>query len=176
MPRLILLPKELDEKLQILTELEEETNGVLFYKREDLKCPVDHLYLTGLGTVGHVQALPERIEVVNKFFEKNPDYHFIKFHTHSCGTIKTFGDYYAKKFSQGDRDGIKEQLRRDKEFIAMLVTPETRLLSGFDNPTLEIIDSFPEYEERNKYVKESIHQIAEEIRIEHERLKGTIRK
>ncbi|MBU0958740.1 MAG: hypothetical protein KKB31_02215 [Nanoarchaeota archaeon] len=163
MVRKILLPKEMDEKLDNLAGLVEEVNGILLYKRMGDSCPVDGLFMTGVGNVGHVQASPERIEIANKFFRRNPGYQFIKLHTHSKGTIRRFGNYYARHFSQGDIDGIKEQLKHDRDFIAMLVTPEVKLLSGIDNPTLSVVEGFSGYQNRKSFVNQELKTIARNL-------------
>lgn len=41
-------------------------------------CRVDALYMTAVGTAGHVRADPQRMEIVNRFFENNPEYMFVK--------------------------------------------------------------------------------------------------
>jgi hypothetical protein len=130
------------------------------YRKQADYCPIEALFMTGVGSAGHVQAQPDRMEVANELFRRNPDYRFVKFHTHSKGTIEKFGDYYAKHFSQGDIDGIKEQLRYDRDFIAMLVTPKIKLLSGIDNPELIVVDDFPEYQNRSQAVSQSLKVIA----------------
>ena len=161
MARKVLLPKEIDRKLDRLIELtEDEVNGVLLYRRKNDYCPIEALFMTGVGSEGHVQSQPERMEIVNEFFRRNPDYQYIKFHTHSKGTIARFGDYYARNFSQGDLDGIKEQLKDYKEFMAMLVTPETKLLCGIDNPELLVADDFPGYRNRNQAVIQALNVAA----------------
>lgn len=68
MPRKILLPKELNERLQALTRIEEEVNGVLLYQQAGENCFVDTIYMTAVGTEGHVQAQEDRMAVINKFF------------------------------------------------------------------------------------------------------------
>src|SRR3989339_1491985 len=102
MGRKVLLPREIDRRLDNLTELVEEVDGILLYRRQGDYCPIEALFMTGVGSAGHVQAQPDRMEVANDFFRRNPDYQFVKFHTHSKETIDKFGDYYAKHFSQGD--------------------------------------------------------------------------
>ncbi len=160
MTRTIILPTELENKLNNLTNLVEEVDGVLLYRRLGDYCPIEALFMTGVGNVEHVRAQPERIKVANEFFRENPDYRFVKFHTHSKGTIDTFGVHYATNFSSGDIDVIKEMLRDDPEFIAMLVTPATKLLCGIDNPKLMVVNNSPRYRDRNQAVGEALRIIA----------------
>ena len=163
MARKVLLPREIDGRLNNLTGLVEEVDGIHLYRRQGDYCPIEALFMTGVGSAGHVQAQPDRMEVANEFFRRNPDYQFVKFHTHSKGTIERFGDYYARHFSQGDIDGIKEQLGYDRDFIAMLVTPEKKLLSGIDNPELLVVNDFPAYQNRSQAVSQSLKVIAENL-------------
>ena len=174
MTRKIILPEEVNGKLDNLAGLVEEVNGILLYRRRNDSCPVEGLFMTGVGSAGHVQASPERIEMSNEFFRRNPDYQFVKLHTHSKGTIRKFGDYYARHFSQGDIDGIKEQLRHDEDFIAMLVTPEVKLLSGIDNPTLNVVGDFPGYKSRRDFISQEFRTIAENLGYDLDRLRARI--
>ena len=96
--------------------------------------------MTGRGNPGHVQADPQRIAIANELFSKHPDYGLVKFHTHSIGTIKVFGEYYATNFSQEDINIYEEQIKHDSRFIGLVITPQTKLLYGRNNPILKIID------------------------------------
>lgn len=170
MPRKIILPRDIEERLRRLTNMKEETNGVLLYQRDGDECLVDYLYLTAVGSSGRVQAMSDRIKVANEFFQKNSQYKHVKFHTHTRGTVKRFGRYFAQNFSSEDRKGIKEQLMHNEDFIAMLVTPEVLLVSGIDNPTVEVVEGFPEYKERRRHVEAEITKIARELGVELEPL------
>ena len=163
MTRKVLLPRKIDRKLDNLTGLVEEINGILLYRRQGDYCPIEALFMTGVGSMDHVQAQSDRMEVANEFFSRNPDYQFVKFHTHSKGTIERFGEYYARHFSRGDIDGIKEQLQYNRNFMAMLVTPEIKLLSGIDNPKLVIVNDFSRYKSRSQAVNQSLKAIAENL-------------
>lgn len=173
MARKVLLPRNLERRLDNLIGLTEEINGILLYRRQMDYCPIEEIFITGVGSVGHVQAQPERMEIANEFFRRNPDYRFIKFHTHSKGTIERFGQYYAMHFSQADISGIEEQLKYDREFMAMLVTPETKLLSGIDNPELLVANGFSSYKNRNKAVSLSLKVIAKNLGYDISKLQAT---
>lgn len=141
MGRIVLLTPELSERLDGLTKVEDEMNGVLFYKPQNTEstqyCPLIKLFLTGVGSPGHVISEPQRIEIVNDFLRANSEYSFVKFHTHSVGTIRLYGNYYSSNFSEGDIQSYNEQIRFDPNFIGMLVTSQTKLLYGLDNPILK---------------------------------------
>ncbi len=173
MPRKVLLPKEIEGRLIALTPLTQEVDGILLYRKRNDYCSVEALFMTGVGSVGHVQAEPERVEVANEFFKRNSEYQFIKFHTHSRGTIERFGQYYARHFSQGDIDGMQEHLRADRDFMAMLVTPETKLLCGIDNPTLLVVNGFRGYQSRSQAVSRSLNSIAKNLGYDISRLQAT---
>lgn len=164
MVRKVLLPREIDNRLNDLTHLVEEVDGILLYRRRvDDTSPVEDIFMTGVGTEGHVQSQPERMEVANEFFRQNPDYQFIKFHTHSRGTIARFGRYYAWHFSQEDLEGIQEQLQYDRAYMAMLVTPEAKLLHSIDNAELHIVSDFPGYAQRSRAVDQAVKVIAQNL-------------
>jgi len=173
MPRKIILPRELEGRLKGLTSLKEESNGILLYRKRGDLCPIEAIYITGVGSPGHVQADPEKMEVANQFFQNYPDYRLVKFHTHTKGTVAQYGERYATKFSEGDIEGVKEQLRQDPEFISMLVTPEKTLLSGIDNPQLDIVERSEDYEKNHEFVETELKDIADDLEIGHERFKGT---
>ncbi len=173
MARTVLLPRNLDERLVNLTGLRQELDGSLLYQRRGDLCPLEAIFMTGAGSEGHVQAKQDRINVLNEFFRRNPDYRFVKFHTHSKGTIARFGQRYANHFSQGDITGIKEQLRNDKEFMAMLVTPVTKLLSGIDNPELVVVSDFPGYKDRSSAISGALKAIAHNLGYELRNLEAT---
>lgn len=163
MTRIVILPRELEHRLNNLTNLVEEVDGTLLYRRLEDYCLIDSIFMMGVGKEGHVQAQPERIKIANEFFKRNPDYRFVKFHTHSKGTIDKFGQYYATNFSAGDIDTFKDMLEDDKEFMAMLVTPTTKLLWGIDNPELVVVDDSPRYRNRNQAVSEALRVIARNL-------------
>jgi hypothetical protein len=163
MARKVLLPREIDERLNNLTGLVEEVDGILLYRRQGDYCPIEALFMTGVGSAGHVQAQPDRMEVANEFFRRNPNYQYVRFHTHSKATIERFGDHYARHFSQGDIDGINEQLRDDRDFMAMLITPETKLLSGIDNPELRVVPDSESYKTRSQAINIQLNQIARHL-------------
>ncbi len=164
MGRVVLLPGVLDAKLDELTSIEDEVNGVLLYRMQEGEdsryCPVTNIYMTAKGTPGHVIADPQRIEVVNEFFQRHPDYHHVKFHTHSRGTIARFGEWAATNFSGGDLRSYEEQCEHDPDFIGMVATPVTKLLHAPDNPVLRVVDSYPE--DLARHISEELAAIARE--------------
>lgn len=175
MSRTVLLPREFERKLDELATLEEEVNGILLYRPQQTQdefrllrfllytrlkdwCPIENIFMTGIGHEGHVQAEQQRMDVANEFFKRNPEYRFVKFHTHSKGTIRKFGDNYATQFSDGDIRSYEEQLRMDPEFIGMVVTPRTKLLYAPDNPTLRVVEKFPS--NANEKINSDLREIA----------------
>jgi len=153
MTRKVVLARKFDHTLDDLAELTEEVNGILFYRKQEIYCPVEAIFITGKGTAGHVRSEQERINIVNDFFDRTPGYQFVKFHTHSKGTIRKFGDFYATHFSQGDIAGYDEQLKTNPDFIGMVATPTTKLLYAPDNPTLKIVNDFPSEANQRIHIK-----------------------
>jgi hypothetical protein len=174
MTRNIFLPQELDLRLTELTELKNEVNGILLYKQNHNICPIDAMFITGVGNEGHVQSLNERVEIVNAFLGINPSYSLVKFHTHSKGTILTYGEYYGHHYSEADIKGIKEQLKHDENFIALLVTPYVKLVSGIDNPKLITIPNYTEYVQNRQHIEQSLKSIANQLGYSLERQKSKI--
>lgn len=173
MVRRILLPGELEKRLDDLTTANQEVNGVLFYRQmPNQDCLVDQIFMTGVGSKGHVQALPERVEIVNAFLERFAHYSFIKFHTHSNGTIAEFGRYYAFNFSSSDEKIIETQLRDDPRYMALLVTPETKILRGIDNPKLRVVNQYPDIA-KSQAVIQYLQTIAENKGYDINRLQAT---
>ena len=99
MDRIIVLPKELAERLHRLTRISPESNGILLYREIQGHCFVEWFLITGIGSIGNVSAYPERMTIANEFFRTHPEYKYIKYHLHTDDTISTYGEYYAKNFS-----------------------------------------------------------------------------
>lgn len=163
MARKVLLPQELERRLNKLTSLVQEVKGVLFYRPQEEYCPLETIFMTGVGTEGHVQANPGRLEIVNEFFKRNQDYHYVEFHTHCKGTIGEFGRYYAQNFSQQDIASLTQKLRDDAKYMHLLVTPETKLLWGAGSPVLQVVDTFPGYKQRNQALDTAVNMIASRL-------------
>ena len=160
MGRTVALVDKFARRLLDLTRLQEEVNGMFLYKPQSSYCGIESIFMTGIGTEGHVRAEPERIRILNAFFQRNPDYRIVKFHTHSRGTIEKHGDYYANHFSQGDIASYDELLREDPDFIGMVVTPKRMLLYAPDNPKIQVARGFPL--EADARIRRDLQQIASE--------------
>ncbi len=173
MARTIVLPSELEKKLTGLASLREEVDGILLYRPRENLCPIEAIFMTGVGNEGHVQAQPSRVEIANEFLKRNPDYRFIKFHTHSRGTIQKHGAYYARNFSSRDIAVLQEQLKQDPAYIALLVTPATKVVYGRDSPNVETVPNFPRYVQRGLAVHESLQRIARNLGYDLDTLKAT---
>lgn len=168
MSRTIILPLKILKGLTKFTEFREESNGVLLYSQQGEECFVEAVYVTGIGSEGKVQSEEMKSKAVFGFLKENPEYNFIKFHTHTVGTVEQFGDKYAREFSQGDISGIKERLKDDPHYMAMLVTPETYLLTGKDSPILRIVKQSELYEQNHEKILSSLKHIEESLGVEKE--------
>lgn len=158
--RVVALPREIERRLNNFTALELEVNGVIFYQPREELCPLETLFVMGIGTEEQVRSSPERLQVANEFLRINPQYHYVEFHTHSEGTIGRYGDYYAGHFSNGDFATMKSKLRDDQRYIHLLATPRMKFIFGVDNPELVVLNDFPGYRERSLEVNRAINEIA----------------
>ena len=159
MAREVVLSRKFESRLEDLTQLKEEVNGVLLYRPQGNYCPIESIFMTGKGNEGHVAADPKRMEVVNEFFRRNPEYDYIKFHTHSLGTIASNGEYFTTHFSEWDKISYDEQLKHHPGFIGMVITPKTKLLYAPDCPSLMIVAGFPY--EANERIQRELTKIME---------------
>ncbi|HLC78551.1 MAG TPA: hypothetical protein VJH92_05485 [Candidatus Nanoarchaeia archaeon] len=166
MSRRILLPKDLNRRLEGLSLINQESNGVLLYRRNEFECPVDAIFMTGIGNEGHVKAQPQRVRIVNEFFKRQPSYGFVKFHTHTPRTIERYGIYYADHFSEQDITGYDEQISADPAFMGMVITPKTKLLYGLDNPKIEVVQPPLGHNRRARIITSSLNKIASEMGIQ----------
>ena len=174
MPRTIVLARQFDSTLDELATIDKESNGVLLYRRQDDYLPIENIFMTGIGSEGHVQAEQERMNIVNEFFRRHPDYNFVKFHTHTAGTIRKHGDYYATHFSEGDIRSYEAQLRDNPDFIGMVVTPKTKLLYAPDNPNIKIVQNFPS--KADSRINAELKQIAATMGYDLRRFEASKRK
>ncbi len=174
MGRIVLLAREFNNTLERLAEANEEVNGVLLYRQQEEYCPVEAIFMTGVGTSGHVREEQGRIDLLNVFFRNNPDYRIVKFHTHSLGTIRDCGEYWADHFSSGDIALYKRHLVHNPELIGMVITPTTKLLYAPDKPTLRIVNGFPS--EANQRIHRELRDIAGELGYDMDKLKATRRR
>ncbi len=164
MARTVVLPGEIDRKAtNLAARLQEEVHGVLLYSPFQSLCPIDYMLVTGIGTQSHVQALPRRLDLLNEFFRRNPSYRYAEFHTHSAGTIRDCGEYFARNFSGGDNQTIEQRFADDSSYIHVLFTPVTKLVASRDGSKVVVIDNLPGYEERSIAVGTVIDIIAHNI-------------
>lgn len=183
MSRTVILTRDDKIRLNNLTQIVQEVTGVLLYKerKDDDKrvkkvCPVDYSFILGIGDAGHSELVPERIEILNKFLRVNYDYKYIRFHTHTKHTIKKYGEYYATHFSDADIGIYEEELKHNKDFMAMLVTPVKKVLWAPDNPKLMVLSCFHDHDLNSEAVECSLKRIASNQGYDLSRLEGTIRK
>lgn len=156
MVRKVLMSKGMESKLESLAHLDEEISGVLLYRQYGDFCAVEGIFLTGGGDAGSVEPEKERVEVLNEFLRMNPEYRFVEFHTHSKGTLKAYGDQYARSFSFGDIRAIQGQIERDSQYMHLLVTPETQILYGADSPVLASEAPMPNNDRMEQLVSEAL--------------------
>ncbi len=161
MPRTIALPREIDQNItNLAARLQEEVTGVLLYAPVQQICPIDCALVTGIGTESQVNPLPRRRDVLNEFLGLNPSYRHAEYHTHSAGTIRDCGEYFARNFSSGDMATIEGRFADDPNYFHVLFTPIRKLVASRDNSKVVIMDDLPGYEARSRAVTAAIEAIA----------------
>jgi|GEM_PF-1497454 len=103
----------------------EEVSGVFLCRKDEGELVVLKMVFSGSGTEGNVSPAKSIVNAVNELLDNHARYRFIDFHTHSVGTVRNHGDYYANNWSDGDLQNFKDQ---GEGYTAMLVTPEKVLL------------------------------------------------
>ncbi|MBP7708763.1 hypothetical protein KA107_03685 [Candidatus Pacearchaeota archaeon] len=159
--RNIIIPGEISSELKGLVEQRNESQGVLLYSAYpadgELICPVFNFYKTGEGTPGHVSADERKLQAINSFLRQNSGvYSPIIWHSHSRGTVETFGDYFARNFSQEDLRVINKRTSEDPLYLAMLSTPIAHLVSGKGDVSLTFINDFEGFQERNAEINRQL--------------------
>ena len=144
MARTVALPRNLSQNLDRLAHVDSESNGFLLYKLYDDICLVDSMTITGVGDEGHVNVREDLTDTLFNYVIRHgyDPRHIVRFHTHTRGTIRKFGQHFARNFSKQDIDYYQKLLQEHPSFIAMVVTPETKLLYGLDSPELVVTDEY----------------------------------
>ncbi len=184
--RRIHIPNHIKERLTNLAKIsKDEADGILFYKivPKTTIVPYDNLgglykeevtsfdyfvegvFMTGCGTSMHVRPLEDRVRVANKFLEKNKDYGFAKFHTHTEETCRV-NSINAHYFSRGDKKGMDRQLKENPWFIELLFTPYS--ISAYGNPTLRVFISETNRDDilKEKELGDKINRMAHELGVD----------
>ncbi len=159
MPRKVILPTDIANSLHETASIYNEIIGVALYRKEDDYCLIDTFSLTGVGDSFNASDDPARLAVLNRFLKLNPSYGFIHTHTHSKGTIRDYGEHVARGFSGRDMQEIEKNIAENRDYMAMLITPEGIALEGYDDPQL-IVTDFPH---REKEVQDALKIIANEM-------------
>ena len=140
--RIVFLPDTLYKKLKNLAKTKYEVDGVLLYREVwngyFTECRVYTPFLTGVGDEKGVRMRDNRVKILDTFLMENPDYNYIKFHTHPIGTIEKLGINNVYNFSQYDLKGIIKAVSEDIRFMALLITPFTEILAGVGCPALVV--------------------------------------
>lgn len=167
MTRQILLPTELEKRLSESTYFRDETIGIMPYQRhfegQDEICPLEGMFMTGVGTEDNVKARSERMKVARRFFKENKGHRCVNFHIHTQFGIDKHGPKYAIKFSKGDDRIYQRGIEKDPAFILMIVTPEAILTKGIDDLEVYIVPDNPEFQNRRLQFAEKIRDIARNL-------------
>ncbi len=176
--RRLVVPKVIGKNLHGLTSLLEETKGALIYPRGLTYTPlktlpekdyVAYMYITGTGPPLCVPGDIRRNMVVNTFLERNPDYRFVDFHTHSKGTIAKYGKYYLSNFSPGDEEAIRDSFKNNPDYRHLLVTPARFKLVGRNPHTGEVVgqrftmENYRGFQSFNQIIREAFAKIKKDL-------------
>lgn len=160
--RTVLLPQALDDRLQELVGLKQETAGVLLYVPQSatgrLELRVDGLFMLGRGT-GHTVTLElQRYHIVENFLLLNPEYHHIEWHTHPLASTQE---------SSADLDAYGRRITENKEFIGMIVAPNNYRLIAFGrgqgSTALRIVPTPSDFQEKETFLSNQLHLAAAEL-------------
>lgn len=163
MTRKIIIPEDILEQLKLLTEMENEINGIMLYRPTQIHgetaCVVESFFFTGSGTGASVSRDPQRLRVINQFLKENPEYKIIDFHTHP----RRLGDHWHRNFSGQDIETFRDHLQDDPHYIGMLITPTHNLLYAPDSPELRTCSPLPKF--MHEKVQRKINEASERIGI-----------
>lgn len=159
-----MLPKPIEQTLNVLALLRQEVNGIIFYEPKKETCPLDGIFPLGVGSEDNVRADPARVATANEFFQQYPHYKCVHFHTHPKYTVRRLGEYAATHFSAFDIAENREQARRDSAYLALLVTPfpDVKPLWGLDNPQLQRVGDIAGRASRDQQIHAELRRIARE--------------
>ncbi len=167
MARTIVLPYEINDKVtNLAAKLQEEVCGVLLYTQHQELCPVEYLFITGAGKVNQVSTLPTRLAVLNEFYKLVPAMKYVEFHTHSAGTIRDCGEYYARNFSGQDQQMMLERFSDDPAYLHLLFTPVKKILASCDDSQATVIKAWSNYRKRSREIGTALNLIAQEMEID----------
>ena len=163
--RRIVLPTEVDGRLKTLARLNQETSGVLLYKRlrssPGLDLRVDSLYMTGRGKKLEVGIDPDRKSIIDYFLEHHPEYGSIEWHAHVTGN---------RELSVSDRTHYTEELREDQYFLAMVITPNGRTtIKSKDSGVVRtnVVPTPNEFYPRERYLQEQLEEFKKTLSLDH---------
>ncbi len=153
MPRKVIIPTDVKDKLQQLTQLQNETQVLLLYQRNGNDCVVvSYFILGGNESTTQTHGNSNLAKLIKEFLSENPTYKFIAGHTHTESIVSNRESHYADHFSTGDERTYTRALQTDPEFIGAVITPTTIKLWAPDNPQLEFCPPHP------KFVHEKIYE------------------
>lgn len=160
----ILVPKYLVNQLKGLARCDHGVNGVLFFREteesgEFLDHVVDANYLTNFGPGIHIRMREGGREILDKFFEENPGYRGINWHTHSPSTDKRF----HKRFSAEDIEFYESELKRDPNFIGMMISPIHSAIYCKENLQVGTTTNSNEFKTNKEIIRTQLHDIRERL-------------
>jgi hypothetical protein len=156
----ILIPKYLVNQLKGLTKYPSGVNGVLFFREterseEFLDHVVDANYLTNFGPGVHLKMREGGREILDKFFEENPEYRGINWHTHDLTT----DEKWHRRFSIEDIEFYENELARDKSFIGMMISPVHSTIYCKEDLQVNAVGNSDEFKINKGIIRSQLHDI-----------------
>ena len=162
-PRRILLPEYLDDQLKDLPTAPFETRGSLLYTPisnlggTSIDFMAEALFANATGLTSHPND-PQSEEILRTFLGRNLIYQTVELHTH-CTSANTL----FPRFTSGDIESYTLQLRKNKRFIGMMVSPAKRLLYCHGDVKVEVVPNPDGFDENKKKVLKELDNIRLEL-------------
>jgi len=161
--KLILVPQTLDDRLKELATLNQETTGVLLVRpveRSDLiRLYAASSYLTGRGERLEVTVDPVQQTIVDRFVREHPQYVQIPWHTHVTGN---------SRFSHSDLVHYREEISANKNFVALVITDEYRILTHRSNSgtSIKVVNDPEDFTARANLISRDFEDIRNSMGVE----------
>ncbi len=156
------LQKKFVDRLSKLVLLPQEVNGVLIYCPISEKDLVVYMNLLGGGSSdSNTTSNSNQLRLFDAFLKQNPNYGFLEFHTHTEGTIRQYGSYYAQNLSDGDIATLRDNYSGNDSYRHLLVTPHVLRLYKMEGKNVVSIGykQIPDIEDLEEQVRQSVIEL-----------------
>lgn len=159
----VYMPHDIYQGIFDLTQRKNETSGILLYRRPD-SCGeifVAACYLLGEGSSTTVSTDSRRVNAINNFLGRNPDFTYTAFHTHTESTIGKHGEHFRKHFSRQDIEEMQGASETRPNYSHILFTPDYYTGYPRDDYEIEVTDW---EEDDGRFYGETNSKIMNELR------------